>query len=95
MRMPSFGGMPGAGIPNGMPNGVNLSMNMMGPSGLMQQSVPYGPQGDGMDRKLYSEIDKMKKKRTNIPPFVLKLSRYVPNPHPHSVQQKYSTSDSC
>lgn len=77
VRMPSYSGMPGAGMPTSMSAGVNMSMNMMGSSGMMQQPVPYGAQmQDGMDRKLNNEIEKMKKKRTSIPPFVLKLSRY-------------------
>lgn len=47
--------------------------------GLGQVIGPPG-QSDGLDsfdRELQMRIDKMRKKRASIPPFVQKLSRYV------------------
>lgn len=55
-------------------------MDMMNGAGLMGQPNAFAQQVDsidGTDQELYSKIDKMKKKRASIPPFVLKLSRYV------------------
>lgn len=83
IRMPSFQGMaiptmpPGMGAPGLM--GMNMgNMGMMGQAGaLMQQPAAYGTQGEMLDQDLFKRIDKMKKQRATIPPFVLKLSRYV------------------
>lgn len=70
--------------PTGIPQmGASAAqMGMMGVSGLGQVIGPPGQVGpDGMDlafdRELQMRIDKMRKKRATIPPFVQKLSRYV------------------
>jgi heat shock transcription factor len=78
IRMPSFNGMNPPGIPqslvpgNQLPINLNMMQGMMGQSGAFDQVTGM----DATDRDLFSRIEKMKKKRANIPPFVLKLSRY-------------------
>ncbi|KAI5787267.1 hypothetical protein EDC01DRAFT_750049 [Geopyxis carbonaria] len=74
MRVPSFGGITPAGP---------MNMDMIGGPGLMGQPNAFAQQVDaidGTDQELYSKIDKMKKKRASIPPFVLKLSSFVNDP---------------
>lgn len=60
-----------------------VQMNLLNGSGgttNMGQVMGPGPQSDGLDpfdRDLHMRIEKMRKKRASIPPFVQKLSRYV------------------
>jgi len=60
-----------------------VQMNLLNGSGgttNMGQVMGPGPQSDGLDpfdRELHMRIEKMRKKRASIPPFVQKLSRYV------------------
>lgn len=74
IRMPYNPVLPGA------PPGMNMMGSVGGGGiGLGQVIGPPG-QGDGMDpfdRELQMRIDKMRKKRASIPPFVQKLSRYA------------------
>lgn len=70
--------MPYNPVPPVPPPGMNM-MGGVGGIGLGQAIGPPG-QGDGMDpfdRELQMRIDKMRKKRASIPPFVQKLSRYA------------------
>lgn len=70
--------MPYNPVPPSAPPGMNM-MGGVGGIGLGQAIGPPG-QGDGMDpfdRELQMRIDKMRKKRASIPPFVQKLSRYA------------------
>lgn len=86
VRMPSFNGMQSPGIPqqiSGIGTQIPMNMNLMGGSGMV--ALPTGfeqPVGapDALDRDLYLRIENMKKKRASIPPFVLKLSRFVNDP---------------
>lgn len=66
----------------GLTPSVAAQMSMMtgGGIGLGQVIGPPGQGNDGMDpfdRELQMRIEKMRKKRASIPPFVQKLSRYV------------------
>jgi len=83
MRVPPFSGMSVApGIPpqiSGLAPQMPINMSMMGAPGMM--GLPGGFEqpvsaSEAIDRELYARIENMKKKRSNIPPFVLKLSRY-------------------
>ena len=61
--------------------GVQMT-SLSGTGGTMNmgQVMGPGPQSDGLDpfnRDLHMRIEKMRKKRASIPPFVQKLSRYV------------------
>ncbi|KAI5841927.1 hypothetical protein DFP73DRAFT_555091 [Morchella snyderi] len=82
IRMPYNTGP--TGIPQ-MGASAAAQMGMMGVSGLGQVIGPPGQVGpDGMDlafdRELQMRIDKMRKKRATIPPFVQKLSSFVNDP---------------
>lgn len=71
--------MPYNTVPAGAPSGMNMMGGVGSGIGLGQVIGPPG-QGDGMDpfdRELQMRIDKMRKKRASIPPFVQKLSRYA------------------
>ena len=61
--------------------GVQINMlNGSGGTTNMGQVMGPGPQSDGLDqfdRDIHMRIEKMRKKRASIPPFVQKLSRYV------------------
>ena len=88
VRMPaSFNNMAAPTIPSSMmPGSMPLNMNIMNVPGVMggphtqynQQMV--GPPDEPPDGNLVAKIQSMKKKRANIPPFVLKLSRYAAPP---------------
>ncbi|TGZ82942.1 hypothetical protein EX30DRAFT_347285 [Ascodesmis nigricans] len=83
IRIPNF---PALGIPQmppgmGTPSSMGMNMAMMGQAGsLMHQPGIYGLQNELNDPDLTMKIDKMKKKRASIPPFVLKLSSFVNDP---------------
>jgi hypothetical protein len=78
--MPSFNGMAAPSIPaQMMPGQIPMNMNLMGTQGMMGSHSSFEQQvgtNDAIDRELFARIESMKKKRANIPPFVLKLSRY-------------------
>ncbi|KAG0642568.1 hypothetical protein HOY80DRAFT_1036288 [Tuber brumale] len=63
-----------------------VQMNLLNGSGgatNMGQVMGSGPQSDGLDpfdRELHMRIEKMRKKRASIPPFVQKLSSFVNDP---------------
>jgi heat shock transcription factor len=80
VRMPSFNGMAAPSIPaQMMPGQIPMNMNLMGTQGMMGSHSSFEQQvgtNDAIDRELFARIESMKKKRANIPPFVLKLSRY-------------------
>lgn len=95
VRMPtSFNAMAAPTIPSPMmPGPMPLNMNIMNVPGVMggphaQYNQQMVGNADELDGNLVAKIQSMKKKRANIPPFVLKLSRYAaPRPprFPHSI----------
>jgi len=83
MRVPTFSAMNVApGIPpqiSGLPSQMPMNMNIMGAPGMMGLSGGFEQPvsaSEAIDRELCARIESIKKKRSNIPPFVLKLSRY-------------------
>ena len=84
VHMPApFNNMAAPAIPSSMmPGPMPLNMNIMNVPGVMggphtQYNQQMVGNADELDGNLVAKIQSMKKKRANIPPFVLKLSRYA------------------
>jgi hypothetical protein len=82
VRMPSsFNGMGTPQMPQQMMHAqMPMNINMMGGPSLLGPHGGYDPKAAAEQEELeelFHKIENVKKKRSTIPPFVLKLSRYA------------------